>query len=287
MIYNCTWNLDDEEKNSSCILTSKVFVYQNKKLFRAQLRIDIVPVPNPNYNPQYEHENLYLMVRGGASVPPKHINQTTGELVFLSYHHEQMNCRIEEVTFICGTVSDPWNYRIKMLEKKTNNDKKLQVFSFENLPMHPSSVTFYVKVSSAVSNFGLTFADSTWTQQLWAAAVDKVLTDVEFIIAGESISAHRSLLSARCPVFAGMFASGMEEARTGQVRIDDVDPGSFRHFLRFIYTGTLLHSADKAEIFAVADKYQEETLMDLCRPSTQPVDIDEITAAFLSCWRQS
>jgi len=55
---------------------------------------------------------------------------------------------------------------------------------------------------SAVRNYDLTLADSIWTEQLWAAAVDKVLTDVEFLIAGDSISVHRTLLSARSPVFA-------------------------------------------------------------------------------------
>ena len=135
---------------------------------------------------------------------------------------------------------------------------------------------------SAVRNYDLTLADSTWTEKLWAAAVDKVLTDVEFLIDGESISAHRSLLSARSPVFAAMFASGMKEARTGQVRIDDVDPDSFRHFMQFLYiTSTLVVSTDKAKIFTVADKYQVETLMELCRPSTQSVDMGDITAVFL------
>jgi len=80
-----------------------------------------------------------------------------------------------------------------------------------------------------------------------------------------------------------MFASGMEEARTGQVRIDYVDPDSFRHFIQFLYTGTLVATADKAKIFIVADKYQVETLMELCRTSTQSLDIEEITAVFLSC----
>lgn len=64
-----------------------------------------------------------------------------------------------------------------------------------------------------------------------------------------------------------MFSSGMKEARTGLVRIGDVDPHSFHHFLHFLYTGTLLHTTDiKAKILAVADEYQIETLMDLFRP---------------------
>jgi len=210
------------------------------------------------------------------------MNGTKTKLVFLSYHHDNLGYKIDEVTYSTGTGGDPWAHRLKMREKPTSDNKKLHVFAVELISI-PSSVTFHVKVAYKVPNFGLTFAESTWTHQLWAAAVDQILTDVEFLIADESISAHRSLLSARSPVFAAMFSARMEEARTGQVCINDVDPDSFRHFLQFLYTGNLVAIADKAKIFAVADKYQVETLMGLCRPSTQPVDIEEITEAFLSC----
>jgi len=43
-------------------------------------------------------------------------------------------------------------------------------------------------------------------------------------------------------------------------------------------------SSRNAKLFAMADKYQVETLMDLWRPATQPaLDIDDFTRAFLSC----
>jgi len=35
-----------------------------------------------------------------------------------------------------------------------------------------------------------------------------------------------------------MFASGMDEDATGQVHIKDVDPTTFEHFLKFLYTGS-------------------------------------------------
>jgi len=204
--------------------------------------------------------------------------------VFLSYYHEKLSYKVDEVTYSTGTDGDPWTRHPKLRESPTSNNKKLQVFAVDLTSTSiPSPITFHVKLSSTVANFGLTFADSTWTEQLWVAAVDKLLTDVEFLIAGESMYAHRFLLSARSSVFAAMFASGMEETRTGLVRIDDVDPDSFRHFLQFLYTGTLVPNGDKAKIFAAADKYQVETLMDLCRPSTQSVDIEATTEAFLSC----
>ena len=101
------------------------------------------------------------------------------------------------------------------------------------------------------------------------------MTDVEFLVGEEALGAHRSLLCARSPVFAAMFASGMKEAENGHVRIEDVDPPSFERFLKFLYTGLMDESlAMDEKLFAVADKYQVETLMELCRPATLTPDTD-------------
>jgi len=80
-----------------------------------------------------------------------------------------------------------------------------------------------------------------------------------------------------------MFNSGMKEAKTGQVRVEDADPNTFGHFLHFLYTGTLESVADKEELYPLADRYQVETLMNLCQPALEPVDVDSITKAYLSC----
>ena len=43
--------------------------------------------------------------------------------------------------------------------------------------------------------------------QLWAAARDRVLTDVEFIVGEEVIAAHRPIIAARCPILASRIAA--------------------------------------------------------------------------------
>ncbi len=108
------------------------------------------------------------------------------------------------------------------------------------------------------------------------------MTDVEFLVGKTTFGAHRSLLSARNPVFAAMLSSGMEEAETGQICIEDVDSVTFQHFLKFLYTGMLEPSFMDKELFAVADKYQEVTLMELCRLSTQADDMDITISTFFS-----
>ncbi len=140
---------------------------------------------------------------------------------------------------------------------------------------------FSVTLESTVANFGHKFVDSTWQGELWASAVNKQFTDVEFLVGDESIAAHRSLLSARSPVFAAMFTSGMQECQTRQVHLDDVDSAVFSDFLKFLYTGMLEPTAkNKKELLAVADKYQVETLKNLCQLDTR-FDISDVTEAFL------
>ncbi len=110
------------------------------------------------------------------------------------------------------------------------------------------------------------------------------MTDVEFLVEEEAFGAHRSLLSARSPVLAAMFTSGMKEAKTGKVLIEDVDSSLFGIFLKFLYTGTFEPSSRDRELFTVADKYQVETLTELCRSATKTVETENILKTFLSCW---
>lgn len=39
-----------------------------------------------------------------------------------------------------------------------------------------------------------------------------------------------------------MFESGMKEAETGQVCIEDVDPPTFERFFKLLYTGMMVFS---------------------------------------------
>jgi len=80
-----------------------------------------------------------------------------------------------------------------------------------------------------------------------------------------------------------MFASGMKEAETGQVRLENVHPTTFELFLKYLYTGMVEPSAIDKELFTIADKYGVETLIELCRPATQPVHTEEAIKTFFFC----
>lgn len=110
---------------------------------------------------------------------------------------------------------------------------------------------------------------------LWDVAVNRKMTNVEFVIGEESFGVHRSLLSVRSPVLAALFTIRMKKADTGQGCIEDVDPITFGIFLKFLYTGTLGTSAIDKELFRMAENYQVETLM-VCCPYTETIGVDDI-----------
>ena len=128
----------------------------------------------------------------------------------------------------------------------------------------PLRIPFYVDQVTTIPNFDFKFIDATWSDQLWSAALEQSFTDFKFLIGEESIAAHRFILSARSLVFAGMLESGMTESQTGQMRLVDDDPSTFLHLLEFLYTGMVSSTAEREELFLLADKYGVENLMALC-----------------------
>jgi len=91
-------------------------------------------------------------------------------------------------------------------------------------------------------------------------------TDVTFLVRGEKIKAHKTLLSVRCPYFERMFQSQMNEAVTNEIHVSDVSPAVFREMLNFIYTeqGPQYSEETTLELLSTADKYGIVDLRDRC-----------------------
>ncbi|UJR13455.1 hypothetical protein I4U23_000469 [Adineta vaga] len=73
---------------------------------------------------------------------------------------------------------------------------------------------------------------------------------------------HRSILSARSPVFAAMFSHSMLEDQNSSIEITDLQPETVRCLLEYIYTSNVedINEHNAIEIFKAADKYQLEFL---------------------------
>ncbi|GFT58240.1 speckle-type POZ protein B [Nephila pilipes] len=81
-----------------------------------------------------------------------------------------------------------------------------------------------------------------------------------------SIPAHKSILSARSPVFSAMFKTEMRESRDKSVDIDDMDISVLRIMLMYIYTGNTdgLTMSNAHDLLFAADKYQLIALKKAC-----------------------
>jgi len=66
---------------------------------------------------------------------------------------------------------------------------------------------------------------------------DEEFSDVEFIVEGRSIHAHRVILSMLSERFRAMFSSGFLESTQKQIRLDDIRYTTFMSMLEYLYTG--------------------------------------------------
>ncbi len=212
-----------------------------------------------------------------AQIETTNSKETDFNLTFHGYGHQNIGCNILEVFYSTFRDGDPLKTKrvTRMKEIRPTRSPSLKVFTSRrstfNIPIR--SINFTVKFMMT-SNLSNQCVDFKWKEQLLSSCANRLLTDVEFLIEDQSFAAHRRLLSVHSPVFSAMFQSGMKEAETGKVRIEDVDSTTFQLFLEFLYTGTVKSSPiDTVQLYSVADKYQVEALMDLCR-FMQQVDDD-------------
>ena len=91
-------------------------------------------------------------------------------------------------------------------------------------------------------------------------------SDFTFVIGDEEIKAHKAILSARFPYFATMMSTGMVEAQTSRVKLDDVDAEYFKQVLKYVYFGKMPREPIETarHILPLADRFLLPDLKDLC-----------------------
>ena len=215
-------------------------------------------------------------------------------IYFLVNNPSKTACTVERVD--CSPFTQQtWRKAKLMMASQTGEMNSIQIFaiSVEQSYAFPTRISrFRVKMTSTTPTFDFKFIDQSFKEDLWgSSSINLKLTDFVFLVEFTSFPAHRSLLAARSSVFfAAMLNSGLEEARTGQVQINDTDPETFALFLRFLYVGeledeeeeTVVSGPMKMKLFTLADKYQVETLMKICQTPASSVDMEETMDSFLS-----
>ncbi|KAL6623260.1 hypothetical protein ACP70R_033139 [Stipagrostis hirtigluma subsp. patula] len=118
----------------------------------------------------------------------------------------------------------------------------------------------------------LQLPSSNLHQHLGELLRSKAGADITFLVSGESFPAHKSILSARSPVFMAEFFGCMKERISGQVEIKNMEPAVFEAMLSFIYTDTVLNLDQKTELpttmaqhlLVAADRYGLGRLKLIC-----------------------
>lgn len=95
----------------------------------------------------------------------------------------------------------------------------------------------------------------------------ETFADVQIKVDGQTIDARKDMLVKRCAVFAKMFESKLNEAKTNIIEINDVEFEVMRSLINYLNTGTidrLMDTPFALKLFAAADKYQLGLLMTMC-----------------------
>ncbi|XP_037133004.1 kelch-like protein 40a [Syngnathus acus] len=76
---------------------------------------------------------------------------------------------------------------------------------------------------------------------------------------------HRLVLAASSPFFKAMFLSDLEESKTRDIILKDVEPGTMGMILRYLYTSDInLTEQNVQDIFMVANMYQIPSIFSVC-----------------------
>ncbi|CAO1432572.1 unnamed protein product [Diamesa tonsa] len=159
------------------------------------------------------------------------------------------------------------------IDLKNNQLDAIDVYKLANLySCHELKKTSFEMIKQLVSiriipkvSINLEIIRKKLSDDLNALMLDSTHSDFTIIVESNEFKVHKSMLSARSPVFMKMFESNMKEAADNKVEINDVDPDVFEQLLIFIYSGKIPVNLDlyAMELFVAADKYKIEDLKDL------------------------
>ncbi|XP_035513591.1 kelch-like protein 22 isoform X2 [Morone saxatilis] len=92
-----------------------------------------------------------------------------------------------------------------------------------------------------------------------------ILFDVELLVEGRPIQAHRILLAASCDYFRGMFAGGLRETQQKEIPIHGVSYMAMKKILDYIYTAEIeLDLECVQEVLIAATLVQLEIVISFC-----------------------
>jgi hypothetical protein len=239
---------------------------------------------------QYQNENICITYFTGEVKYYKEFNGHN-----YNYHnpvinlscakHRRFGLKVEDI--YCSLLNKGYNEWLKMESKYFQKNSELLLhFSAQSQRMtigSSTSVNFDVKFISTIGNYYYEMMDDGWTKDFWVAATNKKFTDVQIYVGSvEVMEAHRVILSARCPVLNFSLNKISHTAGKSIVTFGaEFDVDTVKHFLNFLYTGSLKSTDNVQKLSKLATMYKVETLKNVCQPfqliNANPPDVEELT----------
>ncbi|KAK4478002.1 hypothetical protein RD792_017267 [Penstemon davidsonii] len=112
-------------------------------------------------------------------------------------------------------------------------------------------------------------------------------SDVSFEVEGETVYAHKLILSTWSPVFKAQFFGPLKEENTRLIKIDEMQAPGFKALLHFIYCDVIPDLGSKCvdtimtqHLLAAADRYGIKTLRSLCELRLcEIIDINSVASS--------
>jgi hypothetical protein len=202
---------------------------------------------------------------------------------FACAKHRRFGLKVEDI-YCSWQKHKKW---YKMEPKKSKNSSELLLrftvqLDFDiitNCNRYPVLI-FDVRTVSTIGNYYYEMMNDLWLKDLWLAATNQKLTDVEiFIGTVKMMEAHRVILCARSPVLNESLNKINNTAAKSIVTFgEEFDKDIVRYFLKFLYTGRLKTSAKVTQMSQLAAMYEVETLKSVCQLlNANPPDAEEVT----------
>jgi hypothetical protein len=202
---------------------------------------------------------------------------------FACAKHRRFGLKVEDI-YCSWQKHKKW---YKMEPKKSKNSSELLLrftvqLDFDiitNCNRYPVLI-FDVRTVSTIGNYYYEMMNDLWLKDLWLAATNQKLTDVEiFIGTVKMMEAHRVILCARSPVLNESLNKINNTAEKSIVTFgEEFDKDIVRYFLKFLYTGRLKTSAKVTQMSQLAAMYEVETLKSVCQLlNANPPDAEEVT----------
>ena len=213
-----------------------------------------------------------LLLRVDPRSTPKSEKCCNMEISVLNARGNKFGTRILHERF-------PFERRFKLVSASELHDQTNDLLPNDQLSIH--FLLFCMKTSCRVEE--CQYAARTHNPLQLLADFAKLFTskrnaDVIFKVQNTNIAAHKSILTARSPVFAAMFQPHTKEKESGKVDVADVTPAVFDKMLQFIYTGECQVGDSAEELLMAADKYDIRDLKRHCELELREYALEVDTA---------